>query len=212
VGTIGDIRQAGLDRPSLPELYTPIAQNWSQVSDLGMSLVVRTADRPEPMIDRVTSAIHDVDPGMAIFGVKTMDTVVKDSLSGFTISLSILSSFAVLAIALALTGTYGVISYLASSRMREFAIRLALGAGATRVATFVVWRAFLLTAIGLGLGLAGAISAAPVLNMTPGRVEAPGVDTMLAVALLITVVASAAALVPARRASRVDPIVVLRAE
>jgi putative ABC transport system permease protein len=212
VGTIGDVRQAGLDRTPLPELYTPIAQNWSQVSDLGMTLVVRTADRPEPMIDAIRSAIRDVDPGQAIFAVKTMDAVIEDSLSGFTLSLTILSAFAALAIAMALTGTYGVISYLASSRMREFAIRVALGSGAVRVSGLVLGRAFLLTGIGLGAGLLGATLSMPMLRAAPVAVHAPGGMTVLVVASLIAAVAGIAALVPARRAARVDPMTALRTD
>ena len=131
--SIADVRQAHLDQPAAPEVYYPVAQNWSQVSELGMTLVVRTRERPEPLIDAVRSAIRDVDPDQAMFGIKTMDGVVAESLSGFTLSLSILSAFAGLAIVLALSGTYGVISYLASSRAREFAIRVALGAGRARV-------------------------------------------------------------------------------
>jgi len=212
VGTIGDVRQAGLERPPLPELYTPIAQNWSQISDLGMTLVVRTADRPEPMTGAIGSAIHQVDPAEAIFGVKTMDAVVGDSLSGFTISLSILSGFAVLAIALALSGTYGVISYLASSRRREFAIRVALGSGAARVSRFVLGRALALTVLGLGSGLAAALVSMPLLNSAPVTVARPGAPTIVTVALMITAVAGLAALVPARRAAHVDPVTILRAD
>jgi len=212
VGTIGDVRQAGLERPPLPELYTPIAQNWSQISDLGMTLVVRTADRPEPMTGAIGSAIHEVDPAEAIFGVKTMDAVVGDSLSGFTISLSILSGFAVLAIALALSGTYGVISYLASSRRREFAIRVALGSGAARVSRFVLGRALALTVLGLGSGLAAALVSMPLLNSAPVTVARPGAPTIVTVALMITAVAGLAALVPARRAAHVDPVTILRAD
>ena len=212
VGTIGDVRQAGLDQPSAPELYTPIAQNWSQVSDLGMTLVARTAGPPEPMIDAIRSAIRRVDPNQAIFAIRTMDDVVADSLSGFTLSLSIVSAFAVLAIAMALTGTYGVISYLASSRRREFAIRLALGSSAARVSLFVLGRAVALTAVGLGSGLAVAALAMPVLNAAPVAVNAPGAMTIGGVAILIGGVASVAALVPAWRAARVDPIATLRAD
>ncbi|HTM25026.1 MAG TPA: ABC transporter permease [Vicinamibacterales bacterium] len=212
VGTIGDVRQAGLDRTPLPELYTPIAQNWSQVSDLGMTLVVRTADRPEPTIDAIRSVIRDADPRQAIFAVKTMDAVIEDSLSGFTLSMTILSAFAALAIAMALTGTYGVISYLASSRMREFAIRVALGSGAVRVSGLVLGRAFVLTGIGLGAGLLGATLSMPMLRAAPVAVHAPGGPTVLVVACLIAAVAGIAALLPARRAARVDPMTALRTD
>jgi putative ABC transport system permease protein len=212
VGTIGDVRQSGLDRPASPEVYTPIAQNWSQVSDLGMTLVVRTHDRPEPLVDSIRSIIHEVDPAQAIFGVKSMDAVVAESLSGFTLSLSILSAFALLAVVLALSGTYGVISCIASSRMREFAIRVALGSGAGRVIRFVLGQGLLLTGMGLAAGLCAALLAAPLLRAAPVTVGRPDAVTIVPVALLIGIVVAVAALVPARRAARVDPMTALRTD
>jgi predicted permease len=212
VGTIADVRQADLDRPAVPEVYYPVAQNWSQVSELGMTLVVRTRERPEPLIDPIRAAIRDADPDQAIFGVKTMEGVVAESLSGFTLALSILSTFAVLAIVLALTGTYGVISYLASSRAREFAIRVALGAGRTRVIGFVLGQGLSLTAFGLAVGAGGALAAAPLAGTLPVSVRGPDLVTLLPVAGVIVIVAATAALVPARRAARVDPMAVLRSE
>ena len=212
VGTIADVRQADLDRPAVPEVYYPIAQNWSQVSELGMTLVVRTRDRPEPLIDAIRSTIRDVDPDQAIFGIKTMDGVVAESLSGFTLSLSILSAFAILAIVLALSGTYGVISYIASSRMREFAIRVALGAGRMRVIRVVLGQGLALTALGLAVGAAAALAAAPLVRAAPVTVRPPDLVTLVPVACVIAVVAAIAALVPARRAARVDPMAALRSD
>src|SRR5438128_6547001 len=103
-----------------------------------MSLVVSTRDRPEASIDPIRSIIRDVNPNLAIFNVKTMDRVVADSMADFTLYLSLMASFAVLAMVLALTGTYGVISYSATSRMREFAIRVAIGAGRQEVMRLVL--------------------------------------------------------------------------
>jgi MacB-like periplasmic core domain len=200
VGTIPDVRQVHLDRPAAPEVYTAIAQNWSQVSELGTTLVVKTRERPDALIDLIRSTIREVDPGQA------------ESLSAFTLSLSILSAFAGLAIVLALSGTYGVISYLASSRAREFAIRVALGAGRGRVVRSVLGQGLSLTAIGLMLGVIGALAAAPLVGLAPIAVRRPDALTLVPVALLIAVVAAIAAPVPARRAARVDPMGVLRAD
>jgi putative ABC transport system permease protein len=213
VGVIADVRQAHLDQPAAPEVYTPVAQNYSQVSELGMTLVVRATDRPEPLVDAVRSAIREVDPTQAVFGIKTMEGVVAESLSGFTLSLSILSAFAGLAIVLALSGTYGVISYLASARAREFAIRVALGAGRARVIRSVLGQGLTLTALGLAIGVAAALAAAvPLVKLAPIAVRRPDLFTLVPVALVIALVAAAAALIPARRAARVDPIAVLRAD
>jgi putative ABC transport system permease protein len=212
VGTISDVRQSDLDRPAAPEVYYPIAQNWSQISDLGMTLVVRTRDRPEPLIDSIRSTIRDVHPDQAVFGIKTMEGVIEESLAGFTLSLSILSAFAIVGIILALSGTYGVIAYLASSRAREFAIRVALGAGRARVIRVVLGQGLTLTALGLVVGVVAALAAAPLARSLPVTVRPPDLITLVPVASVIALVAAIAVLVPARRASRVDPMAVLRSD
>jgi putative ABC transport system permease protein len=212
VGTISDVRQSDLDRPAVPEVYYPIAQNWSQISELGMTLVVRTRDRPEPLIDAIRSTIRDVHPDQAVFGIKTMEGVIAESLAGFTLSLSILSAFAIVAIVLALSGTYGVIAYLASSRAREFAIRVALGAGRGRVIRVVLGQGLTLTALGLAVGAVAALAAAPLVRAVPVTVRPPDLITLVPVACVIALVAAIAVLVPARRASRVDPMAVLRSD
>jgi predicted permease len=212
VGVVADVRQAHLDQPPAPEIYYPVAQNWSQLSELGMTLVVRTHDRPEALIEPVRSAVRDVNPNLAIFNVKTMDRVVAESLSSFTLYLSLMSGFAALALVLALTGTYGVIAYIASARTKEFAIRVALGASTERVTQLVIRQGMLLTAVGLTAGLLGALGAAPLLQGLPVTVRRPDFATVAPVALFIAVVATVACLLPALRAARVDPMSALRDE
>jgi ABC-type antimicrobial peptide transport system permease subunit len=164
------------------------------------------------LIDAIRSVIRDVNPNHAIFRVKTMDRVVADSLSDFTLYLSLMTSFAALALLLALTGTYGVISYIATSRSREFAIRAALGADRRRVTLLVLGQGIRLTAIGLGLGLCGAFTATPLLTDLPVSVRPPDIATAAPVALFIGIVALAACLIPARRAGGINPMSVLRNE
>jgi predicted permease len=212
VGTIADVRQAHLDRPAVPEVYYPAAQNWSALSELGMTLVVRTHGRPELLVESIRSAIRDVAPDRAVFGIKTMDRVVADSLAEFQLTLSILAGFALLGLTLALSGTYGVISYLASSRTREFAIRVALGAGRAGMIGLVLVQGLVLTALGLAIGAGGSLLASPLFAAGSISVRPPDAAVLVPVAGLIAIVAAAAALVPARRASRVDPMHVLRAE
>lgn len=212
VGVVGDVRQVNIEQAAAPEVYYPIAQNWSQIAELGMTLVVSTRDRPEPVIDAVRSVIRDVNPNQAVFSVKTMDRVVADWLSSFTVFLWLMTSFAVLALVLAATGTYGVLSSIATSRTREFAIRVALGADAGRVTRSVLGQGLRLAAIGVGLGLVAALAAAPLLNNLPVTVRPPDLATMAPVALLIGLVGVAACLIPARRAARVDPMSVLRGD
>lgn len=212
VGIVGDVRQAGLDSSPLPEVYYPIAQNWSQVPELGLTLVVSTHDRPEAIIEPVRAVVREVNPDQAIFRVKTMDRVVAESLADFTVYLSFIAAAAVLALLLATTGTYAVISHIATSRTREFAIRVALGADRARVVRLVVQQGAWLTAIGLALGLGGALAAARALEGLPVSVRPPDFITAAPVAVLVGAVAIIACFVPARRAAVKDPSAALRSD
>ncbi len=212
VGVVGDVRQANLDRPSVPELYTAIAQNWSQVSELGLTLVVNAADRPERVIGSVRGVVRDVNPNLAVFRIKTMDAVVADSLADFTIYLTLIAAAAGLALVMAITGTYAVISNIAAARKREFAIRVALGADRGRVIALVLSQGARLAIIGLALGVFGALTAGRALQGLPVSVRPPDLATVGPVALLIAAVAVVACLVPARRAAGTNPIEALRSE
>jgi putative ABC transport system permease protein len=212
VGIVGDVRQVNLDRPATPEIYFPIAQNWSQVGELGMTLVVKTAGSPQASIDSIRAAIRDINPNLAIFNVRTMERVVIDSMSDFILYLSLMSAFAGLALFLASSGTYGVISYIAASRMREFAIRAALGARWSQVTMLVLSDAIRLTAFGLAIGITGAIAAAPLLRNLPVNVRGPDAVTIVPVAAAIAAIAILASVVPARRAAAADPMSTLRNE
>ncbi len=211
VGVVGDVRQVNLDQPAVPELYYPIAQNWSQVSELGLTLVV-SADPPEATIDAVRSVVRDVNPNLAVFGIKSMDRVVADSLADFTLFLMLMGAFAGLALLLASTGTYGVLAYIAASRTREFALRIAMGADRGRVTRLVLAQGLRLTAIGLLLGVIAALAAAPLLDKLPMTIPRPTAATIAPVAILIGAIALLACLIPAYRAARVDPMAALRQE
>ena len=212
VGVVGDVRQVGLDQPPAPEVYYPIAQNWSQVSELGLTLVVSTRDRPEASIDAVRSAVLEVNPNLAVFGIKSMDRVVSDSLADLTLFLMLMASFAALALLLATTGTYGVLAFTSTSRTREFALRAALGADRARVTRMVLGQGVRLAAIGLAVGVGLVLAAAPLVQRLPMAVPRPTVLTIAPVALLIGVVAVLASLIPAFRAARVNPMTALREE
>jgi len=212
VGVVRDVRQAHLDRPAAPEIYYAAVQNWSQLSQLGMTLVVRTAGRPEAVADSIRGVVRTVNPNLAVFDVKTMRRVVEDSLSDFTAYLSLMAAFAALAVVLAMTGTYGVIAYLVTSRTREFAIRIALGAQQARVMRLVLGHGAMLVGAGVVMGTLAAFAATPLLRGLPVSVRPPDVATALPVALFLAVVALVACLVPARRAAGANPASALRNE
>ena len=165
---------------------------------------------PATALDAVRAVIRDVGPQLAVFDVKTMDRVVADSLADFTLYLSLLGAFAALALVLAVSGTYGVISYVAMTRVREVAIRMALGADRGTVVRMLLRRGVALAAIGLAAGGLAAFLVSPVLGALPVTVRQPDLLTTIPVAAVLGLIAVAASAVPARRASRTDPMTALR--
>jgi predicted permease len=212
IGVIGDVRQVHLDRPTAPEVYYPIAQNWSQIAELGMSLVLKVDNTSETRINAIRSAIREVNPRLAVFSIKTMDRIVADSISDFTLYLTLMSGFAGLALFLASISTYGVISHLVASRTREFAVRIALGANPRHLSWLVLGYAIRVTVVGLGCGLPLIWLGRPLLRNLPVSVRGPDVATVLAVGFALAVVAVTACWLPARRAAATDPMSVLRDE
>lgn len=211
VGVVGDVRQVRLDRPAEPELYYPAAQNVAMASDLGMSLLVRTAAAPERSTAAIRAAVHEVNPGLAIFNVRTMRQVLAESLWELNLYRWAIGFFAALTLVLAGIGLYGVMSYSVSSRTREFAVRLALGSDPTRLVRTVLTQGVLLVAVGLALGGAGALAAAPLLRQLPAPLAPEAVSLVLASALLAALALIACA-VPAARVTRVNPAAALRYE
>ncbi len=209
VGVIGDVRQAGLDRPAEPEIFYPAAQNVTMASDIGMSLVVRTDGPPEAVVGQIRNAVREVNPRLAIFNVKTMDDVMADSMWEVNLYRWLITMFATLALVLAAVGLFGVMSYTVTARIREFAVRLALGSHPTGLGRLVLRRGAWLAAVGLVLGaivieqLLLAFGSLPI----GGR---PDAVIYVAVATLLLVLALAACLVPAIRVASIDPVTALR--
>ena len=211
VGVIGDVRNVGLNRPAEPELYYPAAQNVTMASDIGMSLVVRTEGPPTRLAALIRSAVRDVNPSLAIFNVKPMAEVVSDSLWELNLYRWLVGLFASLALVLAAIGLYGVISYNATSRLREFAVRLALGAEPNALTRLVLGRAMRLALLGLAAGLVAAVALTPAVRSLPMGIEAEPV-TYAVISALLVVVALAACVVPAVRVARVNPASALKSE
>jgi predicted permease len=211
VGVTGDVRQATLDQAAEPVIFYPAAQNVAMTSDVGMTLVVRTASEPERLAPAIRAVVRDVNPSLAIFNIKTMQEVVADSLWELNLYRWLVGSFATLALVLATIGLYGVIAYSASSRMREFAVRLALGSEPGRLARLVVGHGARLAAAGLAAGLLAAVMLAPVLRSVSPNLEADWI-TYAAIGLLLLVVALGACALPALRVAGVNPADALRHE
>ena len=208
VGVVADVRQEGLDQPPAAELYQALAQH----PQIAMSLAVRSQLPPDAVTGAVREAIRHVDPLQAVFNVKSMNRVIADSLQQWNLYSWLLGLFAGLALVLAMAGIYGVISYAVTARTQEFGIRLALGADGRRLIGLVLGHGSILIAIGLIVGVGGAIALTRLLKSLLAGVSPFDPATFAAAGLLLAAIAFLGCLVPARRAMRVDPMIALRAE
>jgi putative ABC transport system permease protein len=208
VGVVGDVKQRALDREEPMQIYLP----EEQFSTSAMTLVVRTKGNPAAMMGSVRERIRAVDKDQAVFNVATMDELLADSISLRRFSMFLLGLFAVIALTLAAIGIYGVISYSIAQRTREIGIRMALGARRRDVVMMVVTHGVALALGGVAIGLVGALGLTRLLSSLLFEVTPTDTVTFVALPLLLTAVAAGACLVPARRATRVDPMVALRYE
>ena len=208
VGVVGDVRQMGLAQPPREELYV----SYLSVSSQEMSMVVRTGDDPEGLGTAVTNAIREVDPEQPVFGVMSMERLIDDASAERRVSMMLLLLFAAIALLLSALGIYGVMAYTTSQRRHEIGIRMALGARGPDVLRLVVGQGMRLVGIGLGLGLAGAWLLSRALSSQLYGVTAQDPLTYGSVALILGAVALTASWLPARRATRVDPMLSLRSE
>jgi putative ABC transport system permease protein len=208
VGVLGDTKLYGLAHAARLEVYIPFRQ--SPRSD--MNLLIKSGVDPAALTSAVRGEVASVDKDQPIFSLTTMNQLVSDSVSTRRFTLILLGLFSGLALVLAAIGIYGVISYSVAQRTRDIGIRMALGATRSDVLRDVLGIGVRLTGIGLVLGLAGALLSTRVLASLLFGVGSTDAFTFTAVSVVLTVVALAASYLPARRATRVDPIVALRYE
>jgi putative ABC transport system permease protein len=210
VGVVADVHERGYELAMKPGVYVPItAPDFDWGPD---TLVVRTAGDPTALAPAVRRVIASVDPEQPISDLRTMDEIVDLNVADRQQQMTLLGAFAALALVLASLGLYGVLSYAVTQRSREIGLRMALGASASSVIRMIVARGLALTAIGLVIGLVTASLATQAMKNLLYGVAATDPATFSAVALLLAIIALIACWAPARRASRVDPITVLREE
>jgi len=208
IGVVGDVREFGLDEPAIPEAYYPESQRV--FSDL--VLVARVANDPQGQVPAIRNALHGLDKGLPWYGVQTLSEMVSQSSREKRFVALLLALFAAVALALASVGIYGVVSYSVSQRTREIGIRMAFGAEVRNVLGMVLREGLLLVIAGVAVGLLGAWALSRYLSSILYAVRATDLVTYILAALLMTAVALLACLVPARRATKVDPMVALRYE
>jgi predicted permease len=212
VGVVGNVRSAQVDRPATPEIYYAFAQNTAATSDAGVSLVVNSIPPPERLATAVRAAIHEVKSTQAIYGVSTMRDVIAESLADASAYVWLIGIFADLALLIAVSGIYGVVSLVVASRQREFAIRRALGANRFRIVRLVFSAAAGSVAAGLGLGAAGIWAVSKILNSLAPGIQPPGFTQIAATAAVLSAATLAAGAAPAALAIRMEPQSALKEE
>ena len=217
IGVVSHVKNYGLDTPGpvQAELYYA----WNQVPEKFMpdvarstSLLIRTNSEASALTAAVRREVQGIDPNQPVFNVNTMEQVLMDSLASQRLSMLLLSVFSGVALILAAVGIYGVLSYTVIQRTHEIGIRMALGARVVDVFKLVVGQAMMMVLIGIAIGLAGAFAITRVMSSLLYGVSATDPLTFGLVSLLLAVIALIACLIPARRATKVDPMVALRYE
>ena len=208
VGVVGDVRQQDLETEARATIYWPP----SRFTYPFMTVAIRTAGDPRNIVAPAVAALHEMDPNVAAADVQTMEDVIDTSVAQRRLTMLLLSIFAGLALLLAAVGIYGVIGYSVSQRTQEIGIRMALGAPRGTVLRMVVGQAMALSLVGVALGALGAWFLSRVMQKLLFGVTASDPMTFVAVSWLLALVAAIAASVPGLRATRVDPVIALRAE
>ena len=219
VGVVGHVKQYGLDtdpKGSIQaQFFYPFMQLPEKIMPLvakSVAVVLRTQGDPTAVMNQVRETVKEIDPRQVIYNVQTMDDVVATSYAARRLTMILLAAFAVLALALACVGIYGVISYFVGQRTQEIGIRMALGAQRNDILHLVLGEGAKMAMLGAVIGIAASLGLTRLMAKQLFGVSAHDPMTYASVALLLVLVALAACYVPARRAAQVDPMTSLRRE
>jgi putative ABC transport system permease protein len=219
VGVVGDVKQGALNTDTIPQVYEPLTQ-VGDASAAGtiigqyrtVNVVARTDRDPEAAVGALRGALQRLDPSLPISNARQLGDVVSESVKPQQFSMAVVALFAIVALGLAAIGIYGVLANTVSQQTHEIGVRMALGARAADVMWTVLRRALALMAIGVAIGTVGALALTRVMAGLLYEVRPTDAATFASAALLLAALAVAAGLIPAWRATRVDPLVALRAE
>jgi putative ABC transport system permease protein len=206
IGVVGNIKQTALSGNTRPAMYMPLQQRPVG----GMSIVIRTNGDLASLASIARNEIHSVDPTIPVTNIRTMDEIFSASIEQQRFSTLLVGLFGGLAVALAGIGIYGVMGYAVTQRKHELAVRMALGAKTSQVLQLVLKDGLILASLGVAIGVAGAFALTRMMNSLLFDVKPTDTPTFIAVAALLMFVALLASYIPARRATKVDPLVALR--
>ena len=219
VGVVGDVKQSTLDTPTVAQTYVPLYQVADEaVADTitgefrTVNLVARSNREPETLVAGIRGELQRMDPALPIARAQALNEMIGDTVKPQRFSMTVVAAFAIIALALAAIGIYGVLANAVTQQTHEIGVRMALGAGRRDVIWMVLRRALALMAVGVAIGVAGALALARVMAGLLYEVRPTDGTTFLTSALLLGALAVAASLVPAWRAARVDPLDALRVE
>ena len=215
VGIVGDVKHMGLTDEPMPTLYGPIPQAPKSAVPFmanNLSLVVRTGIEPDILASAVRKELRNVDVDVATAGVRPMHQFLAASVAARRFNMELLGVFAITALLLAAAGLYAVIAYLVSQRTREIGIRVALGATPRNILRLMMGHGMKLTLIGVAIGFVGAIAVTRLMRSLLFAVAPVDLMTFGVSSVVLMVVALLACFIPARRATKVDPLVALRYE
>jgi putative ABC transport system permease protein len=208
VGVVGNIRHDAIETSGVPHIYYSIYQ----FSNRTLNLLVRSASDPAPLGESMRREVQAVDPNLPVFGISTFSNVVESSLAPHRFSAQLMGAFAALALLLAAVGIYGVLAYFVGQRVREIGVRMALGASAGEVVRLVLLRGMYPIIAGTALGLVGSFACSRLLAQLLYGVSMSDPLVYLAVPAFLLFTALLASYIPARRATRIDPLAALRCD
>lgn len=208
VGVLADVRPQGFESEPVPEIYMPL----EQVPTGSLTYVIKTAGDPAALAPLVQRAVWDIDPTQSIWATRTVPDLLSDWIRERRFNLALMAAFSGLAVLLAAIGVYGLMSFSVEQRVGELGLRRALGGDSRDLLRMVLGRGATLAAMGIGLGLVGAVAASRLLQGMLYEVQPFDPGTFAALSATVLIVAVVAAYIPARRATRIDPMVALRTE